>query len=159
MAGFNRRVLFDLNRCEFEGRVADHPLLDMHKRSDGVEVEVVRFQVVCNSNPYSPKAATYFRCFAYGIKATRIFAILKKGYSVLVIAEAKSITTKPNKKLGIPSYQLNEFQVNHLYIIGVPDVESDGTIRPQTTRIFAERDIKKILDELDEGESPDDSIG
>jgi hypothetical protein len=169
MAGFKRRSFFDLNQAMFEGRVTDVPTLELHKRRDGVEVSLVRFQVVSNSSPYSFTKATYFRCYAYGIKAEKIFAAVKRGYSVFVTAETKSISTKADKKKGIPTYQLNEFEVRHLYIIGVPEEEDslnhkklkparydlrplDSLVKDITTDELADADLPYLESALEDEE-------
>jgi len=154
MAGtFKRRVIFDFNQAEFDGRVTEAPTLEIFTRPDKTETEVCRFQVVCNSNPFSAKQAIYFNCFCYGIKATRTYERIKKGYTVHVIAETKSHTTKADKKLGIPAYVLNEFEVRWIYILfapedGIPKVEK----RPGLKINYAIRDIKSIMQHVTKDE-------
>lgn len=153
MPGYSRRILFDLNQCQFQGRVTDTPILEKYTRKDGVETDVVRFQVVCNSNPFSKLQATYFRCYAYGIKAQKIAAMVKKGYTVMCITEAKSVTIKADKKKGTPSYQFNEFEVKWCYIVAIPSGEHpEVEPRTNTKAMFTLRDIKSIMVNVTEAE-------
>lgn len=117
---FCKRAIYDLNLCQFEGRITDDPILEKRTRSDGVDYDCVTFTLVCNSNPFNMNARTYFHCYATGTKATKILVRIHKGSHVMIISEAHSTATKPDKKRGIPSFLGNQFEVKYLYLVADP---------------------------------------
>jgi len=141
---FNRRIIFDRNETQFEGRVTNSPIHETITRKDGREVNYCTFQVICNSNPFNRNTKVYFNCYCYGIKADNIYARIIKGCSVFVIAEGRSKTIKFPKKLNTPSVQCMEFEVKFLYLLAMPSAPKED-LKELSEKSALIRDVKSII--------------
>ena len=140
---FNRRVIFDRNETQFEGRVTNAPTHETLVKNDK-EFTYCTFQVVSNSNPFNRNCKTYFNCYCYGMKADNIYARITKGCSVFVIAEGKSKVIHYAKKLGIPPVQVMYFEVKFLYLLAMPAEIKENSKLPVVASTFIQ-DVKSII--------------
>jgi hypothetical protein len=123
MATYQRRTVYDMNVCFFEGRVVEEPVLKPLRRTDGTVTDMLRMMLVINSNPYSTKTKAYINLHAFGKQAERFKAKIHKGYGVWCKCELKEIVEK-KKEMGTKKVTLTRwasFAVERLHIISIPD--------------------------------------
>lgn len=118
--GFSRRSIYDINRCEFQGRVASAITLEDVQKQDKSWVTKATFRIACNSNPFNTKSVYWIDCYAYGHMAHAINVKLEKGCKVFCIAEYKPVSIKENKKKGIEKSFNPAFEVKHIVLEAYP---------------------------------------
>lgn len=118
--GFSRRSIYDLNRCEFQGRVVGTIEMSEVQKQDKSWVTRCDFTLACNSNPFNSRSVYWVHCYAFGHMAQAINVKIEKGCKVFCIAEYKPVTIKANKKNGTAQSTKPLFEVKHIVLEAYP---------------------------------------
>ena len=121
---FKRRSIFDINRCEFQGRIVGDMVMEQVTKTDKSIVDRIKFTIVCNSNPYNAKSKYFVNMYAYGFMANAINVKFKTGAKVFAIVEYKPVAPS-SKKQVVKEGREYEFEVKHLVLEALPTEPQD----------------------------------
>lgn len=116
---FKRRTYYDINRCEFQGRIVGEMIMEQVTKSDKTLADRIKFTIVCNSNPYNSRSKYFVNMYAYGFMANAINIKFKEGAKVFAIAEYKPAVLMGKEKRVAEGREYS-FEVKHLVLEALP---------------------------------------